>query len=108
MFTSFDADILAYLHDTDQQKTQGFLQEDMLNFDPGEQGTYSKMWSIAFPMAKLTPARVQEFQDKGLLTWCFCPDSAEEAAYALACGATLLTCNDPVPALGLLRNKGLV
>lgn len=101
VFTSFDAAILGYLHDKYQVKTQGFAAEQMSNFDSGEQGTYSKMWAIAFPMRGLSPENVMAFREKGLLTWCYCPDTEEQVSYALDCGITLLTCNDPLPAIHL-------
>ncbi|AFH60295.1 glycerophosphodiester phosphodiesterase family protein [Paenibacillus caseinilyticus] len=105
VFTSFDAEIVAYLHDTYGLKTQGFLGEDMLHFQEGEQGTYSKMWAIAFPMGKLTKENVETYRSKGLLTWCYCPDTEAQVDYALECGAGVLTCNDPVPALHRLRRQ---
>ncbi len=105
VFTCFDAAILAYLHDEFQLRTQGFEGEMMSNFEAGEQGTYSKMWAIAFPMSKLTKEKVQTYQAQGLLAWCYCPDTEEQVAYALECGTTLLTSNDPRPALNLLQHR---
>lgn len=103
VFTCFDAAVIAYLHDTYNVKTQGFMADEMYNFDPGEQGTYSKMWAIAFPMRLLTAERVKAFQEKGLLPWCYCPDTEEQVAYALDCGVTLLTCNNPLLAIRRLQ-----
>ena len=105
VFTCFDAAVLAYLHDAHGVKTQGFEGKAMSNFDPDErQGTYSKMWAIAFPMKALTAKKVQAFQRKGLHTWCYCPNTQEQVAHAAACGATLLTCDDPRPALAWTKN----
>jgi len=105
VFTSFDAKIIAYLHDTYNQKTQGFIADSMFNYDAGEQGTYSKMWSIAIPMNKLTPEIVKKYKNMSLLVWCFCPDTEEQAKYALECGVTLMTCNNPMPAMQLIHNS---
>ncbi|WP_248928860.1 glycerophosphodiester phosphodiesterase family protein [Paenibacillus hamazuiensis] len=99
VFTCFDAEIIAYMHDTYGLKTQGFPGEAMYNFDTGENGTYSKMWAVAMSMKLLTPARVKEFQDMGLLTWCYCPDVDQQVYYSIGCGATLMTCNNPFPAM---------
>lgn len=99
VFTSFDADILEHIHDNYRLKTHGFLEEVMHNFVPGEQGTYSKMWSIAMNMNQLTREKVERFRNQGLLVWCYCPDDEEQVAYAMECGATLATCNNPLPAL---------
>lgn len=103
VFTSFDATIVAHIHDHYGLKTQGFLGEVMHNFVPGRNGTYSKMWAIAFRMNLLTPAIVKQFQDIGLLAWCYCPDDERQVHYALGCGVTLMTCNNPHPALKLSR-----
>ncbi|HZG77365.1 MAG TPA: glycerophosphodiester phosphodiesterase family protein [Paenibacillus sp.] len=99
VFTSFDADIVAHLHDTYQVKTQGFPAESMLNFVAGPEGTYSKMWAAAMSMEQLTPRRVQELQEVGLQTWCYCPDDEQQVYYALGCGVTVMTCNNPFPAM---------
>lgn len=107
-FTCFDAAILGYLHDEYQLKTQGFEEEALSNFETGEQGTYSKMWAIALPMRSLTKEKVQVYQAQGLHVWCYCPDTEEQVAYALACGSTLLTSNDPRPALNLQQQLTLL
>lgn len=104
IFTSFDADIVAYIHDTYGLKTQGFPGEIMFNFVPGENGTYSKMWAVGISMKLLTTERVQFFKDLGILVWCYCPDDERQVQYALECGVKLLTCNNPVPALSIREN----
>jgi glycerophosphoryl diester phosphodiesterase len=103
VFTCFDGELIAYMYDTYKLKTQGFPEEFMSNFVPGAQGTYSKMWAVGIHMSVLTPNLVKEFQDKGLLAWCYCPDKDQQVYYALGCGATLMTCNDPKPALRILQ-----
>lgn len=104
VFTSFDANIIAYLHDTYGLKTQGFPEEIMYNFEPGEKGTYSKMWAVGIKMELLSPERVSFFKSLGLLAWCYCPDNEEQVRYAVMCGVTLMTCNDPVPAQLICKN----
>jgi glycerophosphoryl diester phosphodiesterase len=99
VFTCFDGDIIAYLYDKYQVKTQGFPGEAMSNFAPGDNGTYSKMWAAGISMSLLTPELAASFQNSGILAWCYCPDDDEQVAYALECGVTLMTCNDPRPAL---------
>jgi glycerophosphoryl diester phosphodiesterase len=104
VFTCFNGEIIAYMYDTYKLKTQGFPGECMSNFIPGDKGTYSKMWAIAIKMAMLTPNLVKEFQDRGLLTWCYCPDTDKQVYYALDCGVSLMTCNNPNPAMRILQN----
>lgn len=105
VFTCFDADIVAYLHDGRGLKTQGFPGELMANFIEGEQGTYSKMWAVGIPMKLLEPNVVREFRDRGIQVWCWCPDSDEQVAYALECGVTVMTCNDPEPAMRMRAKR---
>jgi len=103
VFTSFDADIVAHLYDTYGLKTQGFPAESMHNFRPGPNGTYSKMWAAAASMNQLTPQLVRELRDIGLQVWCYCPDDERQVHYALGCGVTVMTCNDPFPAMRMRR-----
>ncbi|WP_028550754.1 glycerophosphodiester phosphodiesterase family protein [Paenibacillus sp. UNC451MF] len=106
IFTCFDAKIITYIHDTYSLKTQGFPEESMSNFVPGKEGTYSKMWSVGISMKLLTPALAQRFKDMGLLVGCYCTDHDKQVYYALGCGVTLLTCNDPLPAMRIRKQMG--
>jgi glycerophosphoryl diester phosphodiesterase len=103
VFTSFDARVVAYIHDVHRLKTQGFPKESMHHFIPGEGGTYSKMWAAALSMKQLTPEAVRRLKEEGLLVWCYCPDDEEQVRHALECGITVMTCNNPVPALEFRR-----
>jgi glycerophosphoryl diester phosphodiesterase len=106
VFTSFDADIIGYLHDEYDLKTQGFPAESMYNFIGGPEGTYSKMWAVAMNMKQLTPQLVREFREIGLQTWCYCPDDKQSVHYALGCGVLMMTCNDPYPAMHIRQLIG--
>ncbi|MCC3375325.1 glycerophosphodiester phosphodiesterase family protein [Cohnella sp. REN36] len=99
VFTCFDADIIAYLHDAHGVKTQGFPAELMANFDHGTDGTYAKMWAVGLPVQLLTPKLVDEMRARGLQVWCYCPDDQAQVDYSLSCGVTVLTVNDVLPAL---------
>lgn len=99
VFTSFDADIVAHIRDRHGLRTQGFPGWLMSNFAPGDGGTYSKMWAAAVGMSDLTPEQAKEIRALGLQAWCWSPDTDEQVAYAASCGVTLMTCDDPRPAL---------
>lgn len=99
VFTSFDANVVAHIHDHHHLKTQGFPSEKMYNYVPGDQGTYSKLWAIGISMDLLTPEAVANTISDGKLAWCYCPDNDEQVKYALDCGVTLMTCNDIEPAM---------
>ncbi|MBW7462097.1 glycerophosphodiester phosphodiesterase, partial [Paenibacillus sepulcri] len=78
VFTSFDADVIAHIHDRHGLRTQGFPGENMSNFVAGPGGTYSKMWAVGISMKQLTPDIVRQFRGMGLLAWCYCPDDEEQ------------------------------
>ncbi|MNO26952.1 Glycerophosphoryl diester phosphodiesterase [compost metagenome] len=103
VFTSFDASILSYICDTYNLKTQGFPGDKMHNFIEGENGTYSKMWAVGIEMSWLNPEVVQQFKARGILIWSFCPDDDKQVQFSLDCKVTGMTCNDPRPALRLVR-----
>ncbi|MBS4219138.1 glycerophosphodiester phosphodiesterase [Bacillus sp. FJAT-49711] len=103
VFTSFEANIVAHIHDTYQCKTQGFPEDKMSNYIPGKNGTFSKLWAIGIEMNVLTREMVQSYKSAGKLAWSFCPDDAKQVKYSLDCGVTLMTCNNPVPALQYIK-----
>ncbi|TVY07929.1 glycerophosphodiester phosphodiesterase family protein [Paenibacillus cremeus] len=107
VFTCFDANLVAYLHDTYGLRTQGFPEEVMYNFVPGPEGTYSKMWAVAMSMKLLTPQKVADYQKMGLLAWSYCPDNDRQVYYSIGCGATLMTCNNPFPAMKIRGQESL-
>lgn len=109
IFTCFDAEVLAYIHDTYQLKTQGFPGELMSNYVPGEDGTISKMWAVGISMKLLTPQLVQDYERQGVLPWCYCPDTEQQVFYAIGSGSLLMTVNNPEPAIQirkLIERKG--
>jgi len=99
VFTSFDASVLAYMHDEYGVKTQGFIGSIMSNFVEGADGTYSKMWAIGIELKLLSPQTVASFKEMSLQVWSYCPDTEQKVYYSIGCGATVMTCNDPMPAL---------
>ena len=103
VFTCFDADILRLLHEKHGLPTQGFPGFKMSRFQPGLQGSLSHMSAVGIEMGVLTPERVQDYEEMGILPWAYCPDTERAVAHALYCGARLVTCNDPRPALKLFR-----
>lgn len=104
VFTCFDAEIVSYIHDKYRLRTQGFLGQEMHNFNEDENGTYSKMWAIALSMDLLTKDQVNKFKKKGIHVWCYCPDTEEQVHYALDCGVELLTSNNLIPAMNICIN----
>lgn len=116
VFVCFDASILAYMADTYHVKCAGFPREYMDNFVDGKNGTYSKMFGVGISMRPfeskpdmrtLSPQLVREFVQMGIEPWCFCPDNEQMVNEAISCGVRLMTCNNPLPALKILRERSL-
>ncbi len=116
VFTCFDASIVAYMHDTYGVRCQGFPKEYMKNFEEGENGTYSKLFAVGIAMTPsptnpqrriLTAQLARDFEAIGIEPWCYCPDNDVMVEEAIACGARLMTCNNPLPALRILKERGL-
>jgi glycerophosphoryl diester phosphodiesterase len=103
VFTSFDADIVAYIHDGYGLKTQGFPGELMSNFAEGPDGTYSKMWAVGISMKLLSSQLVKQFEEMGILAWSYCPDQDQQVYDSLGCGANLMTVNNPYPAMSIRK-----
>lgn len=112
VFTCFDAPTLEYMHDAYGVKCQGFPKEYMKRFNAGTDGTYSKMFAVGIAMQRkeghtLSSELVKEFEEMGIEPWCYCPDTEELVEEAIRCGARLMTCNNPLPALRVLKSVGL-
>jgi glycerophosphoryl diester phosphodiesterase len=61
------------------------------------------MTAVGLEMSLLTPERVQDYEQLGILPWAYCPDDDRQAAYARYCDVWLVTCNDPGPAMRLFK-----
>lgn len=100
----WDANIVQYAHEKYGVMTQGFPDAIFENF-LGE--TRSHLYSVGIPMYMLTKKLCDEYKNCGIQPWAWCPDTEEEAERAIACGARLLTCNDPAPAMRVVKRLGL-
>ena len=58
-------------------------------------------------MEDLTRPLCEELRQLGIAPWAWCPDDEESARRVIDCGATLVTCNEPEPALRLYQSLGL-
>ncbi|MGI6726509.1 MAG: glycerophosphodiester phosphodiesterase family protein [Christensenellales bacterium] len=103
VFACFDADIVKYISRKHHLPTQGFPGFKMQHFEPGLNGTFSHMTAVGIEMSLLTPERVVDYEEMGILPWAYCPDTEKSAAYARYCGAWLVTANNPGPAMAIFR-----
>ena len=116
VFTCFDANIIEYMYDNYGAKCQGFPKEYMYHFKEGESGTYSKLFAVGIGMTAfdrlpnmpvLTNEVVEYFHSINIQPWCFCPNTLESVDKSISCGARLMTCDNPLPALSHLKTLGL-
>ena len=99
----WDARFTKYAYEKYGVPTQGFPKEIWQNYESMGDG-YPH--SIGIPMEKLTAELCEQYRQIGVEPWCWCPDSEEAVIKAVNAGARLMTCNDPRPALKILREMG--
>ena len=104
VFTCFSAEVTGYVCGTCGLPTQGFPAD--MEKEPYE-GMERDWYAVGIPMDRLTREASDAYLEQGIDPWCWCPDTDDAVRQAAAAGATLCTCNDPRPALALLRAMGL-
>lgn len=104
VITCFDADVTTYVHKEFGVKTQGFPIEYLKNYKDDTQSHY---YSVGIPMKDLSKQLCDKYKSKNIDPWCWCPDEEESVLKVIDSGSTLATCNNPLPALELLRKHKL-
>ncbi len=99
----WDANFTKYAYEKYGVPTQGFPKEIWQNYEIIKRG-YPH--SIGIPMERLTRELCEEYRSIGVEPWCWCPDDEASVIKAVEVGARLMTCNDPRPALKILREMG--
>lgn len=105
VFTCFDALIVEYINDKYGYRTQGFLGSVMHNFHEGSDGTYSKMFAVGLEMKLLTEENIKVIKDNNLQYWAYCADTKEEVLKCQEKKSNLITCNEILPALEIIKHK---
>lgn len=105
VITSFDANITQYVHQVLGFPTQGFPLDKMHN---ASNDTYKHLSAVGMGSWWIdTAPSAAEFRKMGIDYWTWCPDTEEEVIRHIAAGASLMTCNNPFPALKVLKERGL-
>lgn len=107
VITCFDAGIIHYAVDTYHVKCQGFPAPQLTGFREGPGGTYEKMYSVGVDDSLLSEYGRDFFDGLGIRYWTYCPDTEEMVKRHLAAGAQLMTCNEIMPSITVLREMGL-
>ena len=104
VFTSFNAAVTDTIHDRYGLPNLGYSAKYMRNVQPD---SLAKLWSVGVPMPDVTLEHNNSWREKNIWPCAFCADTAEQVLLCLANGAAMVTCNDPVPALQIARERGL-
>jgi len=104
VFTTFNAAVTDYIHDRYGLPNLGYSAQYMHNVRPD---SIAKLWSVGVPMPDVTLEHTQSWRDQNIWPCAFCADTAEQMIQCLDNGAAMVTCNDPVPALQIARERGL-
>lgn len=97
----FDANIVQYAHQKYGVMTQGFPVQEPYQINLSNE-TPDHTYAVGIYYGSLTRQLCEEYAAQGIQPWTWCPDTEEQVRHAIDCGARLLTCNDPIPALKLL------
>lgn len=106
VMTCFDANIVKYMNSKYGLRCQGFPGRIMKNFEEGDAGTYSHMYAAGIDLKFLTQDMVDFFVNQNILPWAYCVNDEAWAQKCIDLGVTLVTCDNPVPALNLFKSKG--
>ncbi len=104
VITCFNAEVTTYVHEKYGVKTQGFPPHMVKNY---RADTDSHYYSVGISMNDLNKALCDKYYSMNIDPWCWCPDTDEAVEKIIESGATLATCNNPEPALRILRERHL-
>lgn len=105
VITSFDANITQYAHQVLGVRTQGFPLEKMHN---ASNDTHKHLYAVGMGMGWIDSyMSADEYRAIGIDYWTWCPDDEQSVMRSVEAGASLVTCNNPFPALSVLKKLGL-
>ena len=104
-FYAFNGRIIRYLKSKYGARTMGYPDFQMREFTPG---TYDYYDEIGLGMNLVKSEILPLYQAKGMPIHMYCADTREDVELCLREGASLITANDPLPLIEVLREKGLL
>lgn len=105
VITSFDANITEYVNRVLGYPTQGFPKDKMHN---ASANTYKYLSAVGIGTRWIdTALSAEQFRKMDIDYWTWCPDTEDEVIRCIQAGSSLMTCNNPFPALKVLRERGL-
>ncbi|MDR1093092.1 MAG: glycerophosphodiester phosphodiesterase [Clostridiales bacterium] len=105
----FGAKAVEYAHTVYGVPIQGFPARFMQSADDG---VYAHLYSVGVPLGALNGAEYPDcrkgfFEKRGIDYWTYCPDCEADVIKCVQAGTTLMTCNDPFPAMKYLKENKL-
>ena len=105
VIASFSGAVTTLAHKKYGVKTQGFplyLVED------ADEETEQHYYAVGIPLKDLSQELCAEYVKKGIDPWSWCEDTEEQVRESIAKGSTLITVNDPRPAMKILRGIDII
>lgn len=103
-FYCFNARIIKYLKKKYGVLTMGYPKQQMSEFGEDSYDYYDE---AGISMGILTPELCEEFRQRNKPLHIYCCDNDETVYTALEQSPKLITANDPVPLMRILREKGI-
>ena len=103
-FYAFDAPTIKYLKTKYNARTMGYPDFQMKRFDHAEGYRYYD--EIGLNMSIVKSEVFPIFASKGLPMHMYCADTEEDVMLCIEKGAQLITANDPVPLINIVKKQG--
>jgi glycerophosphoryl diester phosphodiesterase len=104
IFTSFNARVTDHIHDRYGLPNLGYSERHMKNVQPD---SITKLFSVGVPMRDVTKEHMESWKRRNIIPGAYCPDTEEKVLFCIESGAAMVTCNDPVPAMRVAKERGL-
>ena len=106
VLASWNAKAALYAHTAHNVPFQGFPFRIMSD---GSESIYKHLYSVGVPCDRLGEPDFKKeiFEKLGTDYWTWCPDTEDNVIKCVKAGTTLMTCNDPLPALKYLKENKL-
>ncbi len=102
-FYAFNGRIIRYLKETYNARTMGYPDVQMAEFSEGDFSYYEE---LGLSMTYVRSELCDFYRQKGMPIHMYCADTEADVHLCIERGAALITANEPVPALSILRGTG--
>ncbi len=99
-FYAFNGRIIRYLKEKYNARTMGYPDVQMKEFSEGDFAFYDE---LGLSMTYVRSELCAFYREKGMPIHMYCADTEEDVRLCIERGASLITANDPVPLLSIVR-----